>query len=548
MKHLKIIEQISIVLVLAVLIPFITIGIIISNISQQSVRKELAISTTLMAEFIADSTEKYIEFSQSQLNQIASGFNYFPDTMAKIQYFEDIEDKTKLFKNLQILKKQELQDFQNNLNTVNDNYLTLVSKINDKYYLKGDIRIDIINEIFERENTKGRNIFIINYKTLEIITTNNKQAQIAAELKNLPKDNKTKSGLITGSKNTPKAFAYISNSPWIAIVDTTNKVTKNTINKARYRILLSLIIAALSILIIVSFYTYYLYINIRQLFKGITAISKGNYDKKIHLIKSPFTPHETIFLAKEFNYMANKINVSYQDLKRKNKELKKLNEYRENLINSTSHEFRTPLTSIIGYTSRLLRHDISLDDETRVKSLKIIKQQAQRLSAMVEDLLVIPELDSLSMKFNIIEVDLIETLERVLEYLNNENIPFEKDFETNIPLIWADEARLEQILINLIDNAQKYSLNNQNVKVILKTIDNIPTLKIINKCEKITPEIKEKLFEKFIRADSSLTRTTRGTGLGLYIVKGLTNAMNIDIDLECGEEFVLTLKFNDCAG
>ena len=58
------------------------------------------------------------------------------------------------------------------------------------------------------------------------------------------------------------------------------------------------------------------------------------------------------------------------------------------------------------------------------------------------------------------------------------------------------------------------------------------------------PEVKEKLFEKFVRADSNLTRTTRGTGLGLYIVKGLASAMNIDIKLACDDEFVITLIFS----
>ena len=164
-------------------------------------------------------------------------------------------------------------------------------------------------------------------------------------------------------------FYKIDNPTWVVVVDTTQKVTAKTINKARYRIIASLSIAALSIIIIVSLYTYYLYINIRQLFKGITAISKGNYDKKIHLIKSLFTPYETIFIAKEFNYMANKIKVSYKDLKEKNKELQKLNEFRENLVNATSHEFRTPLTSIIGYTSRLLRHDIKVDEKTTVRAV-----------------------------------------------------------------------------------------------------------------------------------------------------------------------------------
>ena len=97
MKQLKIVEQIIIVLVLAVLIPFITIGIIISNISQQSVRSELANNTNLIAKFVADATKNYVEYSEAQLNQMASGFNYILDPMAKIQYFEDIETKTKLF-------------------------------------------------------------------------------------------------------------------------------------------------------------------------------------------------------------------------------------------------------------------------------------------------------------------------------------------------------------------------------------------------------------------------------------------------------------------
>lgn len=544
MKHLKIIEQISIVLVLAVLIPFITIGIIISNISQQSVRKELAMNATIMAEFLADSTEKYLEFSKAQLNQLASGFNYIPDNMSKIQYFKDIEDRTKLFKNLEVIEKNKLPS---NPKEIKDDYLTLISPIDKegKFYLSGQIKINIVTELLKSESTKDRNVFIIDSKTKKIITSNAKTASGLDIIKDFNFSTKAKSGLFGDIKNTPKAFSKIENSSWIVIVDTTKKVTKNTINKARYRIILSLSLAAISILIIASIYTYYLYINIRQLFKGITAISKGNYDKKIHLIKSVFTPHETIFIAKEFNYMANKINVSYKDLKQKNKELRQLNEYRENLINSTSHEFRTPLTSIIGYTSRLLRHDIILDEETKTKSLKIIKQQAQRLSRMVEDLLVIPELDSQSMKFNIQETDLNSVLQRVLEYLNNENIPFETDIDSNIPFIWADEYRLEQILINLIDNAQKYSLNNAAVKVITKNEDSTPVLKIINKCEKISDEMKEKLFDKFIRVDSTLTRTTRGTGLGLYIVKGLASAMNIDINLECSDEFIITLKFKD---
>ena len=544
MKRLKIIEQIIIVLVVAVLIPFVTIGVIISNISQQSVRNELANNTSLIAQFIGEATENYVLLSQAQLDQMASGFNYIPDTMAKIQYFDDIESKTLLFKNLDIIEKNKIPKEKYN---VKNGRLTLVSPIDpdENYYLLAQININIIDKLLSKENIENRNVYIFDYLQKKLIVTNVDNINTYDVVSDLTIKQDSKKGLFGKKKNTPKAYYKMKNPNWLVVVDTTNKVTAKTIIKARYRIILSLCIAAFSIIFIVGLYTYYLYINIRQLFKGITAISKGNYDKKIHLIKRVFTPHEIVFLAKEFNYMANKINVSYRDLREKNKELERLNDFRENLVNATSHEFRTPLTSIIGYTSRLLRQDIVLDDETKVKSLQIIKQQAQRLSNMVEDLLVIPELESYSLKFDIQEVDLAGSINRAIEYLSSEDIEFYADVSTDLKNVWSDEYRLEQIIINLLDNAIKYTKDNAPIEIFAKNTDGVPTLTIKNKCEKISEEIKQKLFEKFIRADSKLTRTTRGTGLGLYIVKGLAEALKIDISLECDEYFIITLKFND---
>ena len=173
------------------------------------------------------------------------------------------------------------------------------------------------------------------------------------------------------------------------------------------------------------------------------------------------------------------------------------------------------------------------------------KQQSERLSRMIEDLLVIPELESYSLKFNIQEVDLADSISRALEYLNNQEIEFRVDIARDLNYVYADDYRLEQIIINLVDNAMKYSLDKAPVKIKAYNQEMTPIVEIVNKCEKISPEIKEKLFEKFIRVDSNLTRTTRGTGLGLYIVKGLAQAMKIDINLDVDDEFKITLKFND---
>ena len=143
MRRLKIVEQIIIVLFFAVLVPFVTMGLIINNVSQQSIRQELANNAMLMSRFIGNAIENYVNFSQSQLNQMASGFNYIPNTMAKVQYFDEIEAKTKLFKNLDIVEKVKfsLPDFDDK-----ENYLTLFSPIdkNEKYYLTAQIKINII--------------------------------------------------------------------------------------------------------------------------------------------------------------------------------------------------------------------------------------------------------------------------------------------------------------------------------------------------------------------------------------------------------------------
>ncbi len=543
MKRLKIVEQIIIVLIIAVLIPFITIGIIISNISQQSVRNELANSTSLIAEFVGDEMQSYIKHSQEELNKIALGINYIPDAIAKLQYFTDIENRTKLFKNLDIIESYQIP--REKYNSENETY-TISSPIDKdkKFYLTAKINVNIIDEILDNETLKGRNVYIFDAENKELIASNTTSGNAREVMSDFAASENVKKGLFGTKKNTPKAFYKLKYPNWLIIVDTTKKVTAKTITKARIRIIISLVAAAFFIFILVGLYTYYLYINIRQLFKGITAISKGNYDKKIHLIKRIFTPHEVVFLAKEFNYMTNKVNMSYKDLKKKNKELKKLNEFRENLVNATSHEFRTPLTSIIGYTSRLLRQDIVLDEDTKTKSLKIIKQQAQRLSGMVEDLLVIPELESYSLKFNIQEVSLSDSIVNAIEYLQDENYEFKTSISDKLKYVWADEYRLEQILINIIDNAKKYTTDNI-IEINAENTGDCPVVKIKNKCEKIPDEIKEKLFEKFIRADSNLTRTTRGTGLGLYIVKGLCEAMKINIKLECDEDFIITLEFND---
>ena len=354
----------------------------------------------------------------------------------------------------------------------------------------------------------------------------------------MPKELKVEEPVIFGDvKNQPLVYLKKLNPPITIIVNTTEKLTDKLINKNRAKIIWSIIFATLIVIFIVGLYTYYLYINIRQLFKGIIAISKGNYERQIRLFTTAFTPHEIIFLAFEFNRMASEIHKSYLQLKRNNIELKQLNEFRSNLIDTVSHELRTPLTSIQGYTSRLMRQDINIDEETKQKSLRVIKDQSERLKRLIEDLLTIPDIEGMKLKTNVESVWLPEVMETAKFLVKNkDNKEIEINIEESFPNVIGDKNRLEQVFVNLIENAVKYAYPETKITVNAVAEDNVAKIYVKNQCDVIPKKKLNTLFEKFIRLDNNTTRTTRGTGLGLFIVKGLVDAMNGEITLSSDEK------------
>ena len=131
------------------------------------------------------------------------------------------------------------------------------------------------------------------------------------------------------------------------------------------------------------------------------------------------------------------------------------------------------------------------------------------------------------------KVDLAEILERsemLLRKKDNHEIIVE--IEENFPKIIADKGRLEQVFVNLLENAVKYAYPDTIIKVETKIKNEKAVIYIKNECDIIPKDKLQKLFEKFVRLEDNTTRTTRGTGLGLFIVKGLVEAMNGKIELE----------------
>lgn len=545
-KRLKIAEQILIVLFCAVIIPMAISGFIINNINQQSMRSQLRDSAVLVANMVSEEIDVFVVSSLNELNQIKFAMEYLNGGSSKRKkYLKKVLRNSPEFKDLKIVKTPEkllaLHDYN-----VTHNAISIYTTTQNNRFLVATFDEDFVrNKLFRSLLEDKRAIYVLNSQNKLIASHNYKEKEFKTTMKYLPKRLKVNKSVIFGRiKNQPLVYLKKESPNVTIIVNTTRGVTRTAINENRFKIILAVMFASFAVIFVVGLYTYYLYINIRQLFKGIIAISKGNYQRRIRLLTNVFTPYEIIFLAFEFNRMAAQIHKSYLQLKRKNVELKELNEFRSNLIDTVSHEFRTPLTSIQGYTSRLLRQDILIDEDTKQKSLRTIRKQSERLSRMVEDLLVVPDIEGAKIRLNPEPLWLNKVIESAQTLVKLESKEIINNTSDDFPLVFADRDRLEQVFVNLFENAAKYSYENTPIIVDSVTDENGARIYIKNQCDVIPEDKLNKLFEKFTRIDDKTTRTTRGTGLGLFIVKGLIEAMKGKINLYSNEQegFVVELK------
>lgn len=539
-KRLKIVEQLIIVVLFAVLIPFTISSFIINNINQQSVRAQLCNTAVIIANSVSDSVDVFQNSILNELEQISMTLNYFHTTSEKLQYLNQVKNSTKLYKDICIVNSIKEYD-KIRKECAKNNEATFKTELKNGKLLVAIFEIEKLKtNMFTSIGADKRQVYILSSEN-ELLTAYNYDKKVFQKgYKQLPKKLETDKAVIYGKKkNQPFVYLKKTNPNILIIVSTPREITRTYIEYSRAKIILSMLVSAFAVFLIVGLYVSYLYINIRQLFKAIIAISKGNYKRRIRLLTHIFTPYEMYFLAYEFNRMANQIHKSYKKLQKNIKELKELNEFRSNMIDTVSHEFRTPLTSIQGYTSRLLRQDIQIDDATKQKSLKIIKKQAERLKRMVEDLLVIPDIEGSSLNITIEPVNASEIIDDAIVLSKNRgNKTFINNVNENIPMIYADRDRFEQVIINIVENAVKYANDETEIVIDAEEFnDEYLKISVKNHCNLIPKDKLKTLFDKFTRLDDSTTRTTRGTGLGLFIVKGLVETMGGHIHLHSGMDW-----------
>lgn len=224
-----------------------------------------------------------------------------------------------------------------------------------------------------------------------------------------------------------------------------------------------------------------------------------------------------------------------------------MDDIKEEFISTLSHEIRTPLTSIRGFSKTMLDNWQSLDDEQKKKFLSIIANQSQRLINLVENVLNVSKIDSGANDNVLTKVDVINAINTAIAVVKANY----KDFDFNFTIcskesVLADFNKLQQVLINILDNAAKYSKDSKKVEISLKNDKNSAIISVKNFGVSIDEKYFDKIFDKFYRIDTHLKSTTQGSGLGLYITKHLLEGMGAGIEVKSGEnpkycEFIVTL-------
>ncbi|HEX2292942.1 MAG TPA: GAF domain-containing protein, partial [Gaiellaceae bacterium] len=222
-------------------------------------------------------------------------------------------------------------------------------------------------------------------------------------------------------------------------------------------------------------------------------------------------------------------------------------ELKSGFVSTVSHELRAPLTSIYGFAETLLREDVAFGDEERRMFLGYIASEAQRLTAIVDALLSVARLEAGDLQVQFAPTDLREVVSDVVQDAERE-LANGRRFVLQIPDepldASTDRDKVRQILANLVDNAVKFSPKGGTVTVAARKTHDAVQVRVVDEGSGVPQSEQERIFRKFYRAER-VGDAAGGTGLGLFIARGLASAMGgrvwVDSDTGQGGCFVFEL-------
>ncbi|MBM3127722.1 MAG: PAS domain-containing protein [Chloroflexi bacterium] len=195
------------------------------------------------------------------------------------------------------------------------------------------------------------------------------------------------------------------------------------------------------------------------------------------------------------------------------------------LLSTVSHELRTPLASIKGFATTLLRQDVKWDEATQRDFLRIIEEETDRLTEIIDNLLDMSQIEAGALRVAKEPTAVRQLIRAVVDEMRmrTEAHYFVVDLPAELPRVLIDPRRIRQVLTNLIGNAIKYSAKGQ-ITIACEVENDRVVVSVSDQGEGIPPQYLDKVFERFFQVDGASTRRVGGSGLGLAIARGIIEA------------------------
>ncbi|MDU5261710.1 MAG: HAMP domain-containing sensor histidine kinase [Clostridium celatum] len=275
---------------------------------------------------------------------------------------------------------------------------------------------------------------------------------------------------------------------------------------------------------------------ITLLTKGIKEVGEGNYGISISYKGND----EIAIVSKEFNNMNSKIQQQITTIKREKEKVETLEKSRKQFFDNVTHEIKTPLTAIIGY-AEIIKDNIVDNEEFKKKSIERIYSESERLNLLVLDLINISKGIS-TIDENKMDINLGDLLNQICDDMqikaNKYRININRDIYEGF--IYGRINKIRELIINIIDNAIKYSRNSNDIYVNGEVKEDNYIIEVINSGQIIPKEVYNSIFDPFIRNNNYEDEDSRG--LGLYLCSEIVKDHDGEITITNGERIIVNIK------
>ena len=272
-----------------------------------------------------------------------------------------------------------------------------------------------------------------------------------------------------------------------------------------------------------------------QMNQAAQAIARGDYSRQVP-VKS----------KDEIGLLADSLNSLSQEIQEKITAIERLDQTRRDFVANVSHELRTPLTIMQGYTEALL-DGFAESEEERRQYLNNVLEELLRLKRLVNDVLDLRSLEAGKVILNRQKVDIVKVIEKVAgifqPFFSEKQVQFSFVTQEVGLAVYAEPDRLEQVFVNLIDNALRFTPAGGLIKISTALTGNDVEVSVEDSGPGISPDELPLIWERFYKVDKARSRAGQGSGLGLAITKGIIDAHNgkIEVTSKVGSGTVMTV-------